>query len=56
MPEPKPQPVAERPTAGHAERHAERPAPTRSTFRRPVVRRLGALPAVTTAFGGSFSP
>ncbi|MCB9689358.1 MAG: hypothetical protein H6735_30250 [Alphaproteobacteria bacterium] len=25
-------------------------------FVRPRVRRLGALPVVTTAFGGSFSP
>ncbi len=25
-------------------------------FERPRVRRLGALPAVTTAFGGSFTP
>ncbi|MCB9685565.1 MAG: hypothetical protein H6735_11035 [Alphaproteobacteria bacterium] len=37
---------------------AERsPAPEQpATFRRPRLRRLGALPAVTTAFGGSFSP
>ena len=29
------------------------PAPR---FERPRVRRLGALPTVTTAFGGSFTP
>jgi hypothetical protein len=28
----------------------------RPRFERPRVRRLGALPAVTTAFGGSFDP
>jgi hypothetical protein len=28
----------------------------RPAFERPRVRRLGALPAVTTAFGGSFTP
>ena len=36
------------------------PAPAsdaqRAPFERPRVRRLGALPAVTTAFGGSFTP
>ncbi|MCA9493378.1 MAG: hypothetical protein KC621_25780 [Myxococcales bacterium] len=51
MPDPKPQPPTDRP--------ADRPEPTpppRPVFRRPVVRRLGALPAVTTAFGGSFGP
>ncbi|MCA9488536.1 MAG: hypothetical protein KC621_01395 [Myxococcales bacterium] len=33
----------------------ERPA-ERRRFERPRLRRLGALPAVTAAFGGSFSP
>ena len=28
----------------------------RPAIERPRVRRLGALPAVTTAFGGSFTP
>ena len=34
----------------------ERPAPSRTVFERPRLRRLGTLPAVTTAFGGSFTP
>lgn len=33
-----------------------RTTPVRGRFERPRVRSLGALPAVTTAFGGSFTP
>lgn len=45
----------------HANEEAAQPAPARPSedaprFERPRVRRLGALPAVTTAFGGSFTP
>ena len=32
------------------------PAESRATSERPRVRRLGRLPEVTTAFGGSFVP
>ncbi|MCB9679289.1 MAG: hypothetical protein H6737_29565 [Alphaproteobacteria bacterium] len=35
----------------------EQAAPkSRPTFQRPTLRKLGQLPRVTTAFGGSFSP
>jgi len=48
-------PRAERP--GPTEpRAAEAPTAEAPTFERPQVRRLGSLPAVTTAFGGSFTP
>ena len=30
--------------------------PPKARFERPRARRLGALPTVTTAFGGSFTP
>ncbi len=43
-------PVAEKSEVQPAIEAAER------VFERPVVRRLGALPNVTTAFGGSFTP
>lgn len=41
-----------------AETQAAKPAPRaeRPRFERPRVRKLGALPAVTTSFGGSFTP
>ncbi|MCB9678151.1 MAG: hypothetical protein H6737_23825 [Alphaproteobacteria bacterium] len=32
------------------------PTPERPAFERPTLRKLGQLPRVTTAFGGSFSP
>jgi hypothetical protein len=34
----------------------EQPATERPAFARPEVRKLGELPQLTTAFGGSFTP
>jgi hypothetical protein len=39
-----------------SERRERADATERPPFERPRVRRLGKLPAVTTAFGGSFDP
>lgn len=46
-----------------AKRHENAPTPSpelpvdaRRTSERPIVRRLGQLPRVTSAFGGSFTP
>lgn len=41
--------------------HRSEPAPTapvaeKAVFERPEVQKRGALPKVTTAFGGSFNP
>lgn len=41
------------PTRAPAQDAAQAASPR---FQRPTVRRLGTLPAVTTAFGGSFTP
>jgi hypothetical protein len=50
------QPKPVRPEASTPAAAAPAPEAQRAPFERPRVRRLGALPAVTTAFGGSFTP
>lgn len=51
------QPNPQAPASVEARANGEGVAlPSKARFERPRARRLGALPTVTTAFGGSFTP